>query len=178
MGLSSLEKPMNEIERALRSPLVSAKDSGYTRHPYIHTDLHRAPITFLWWASTPSGRESKFFHAETFYRLRSSCKLGRDQGGNLIPVYVPSEHYNKSDLELRNRLIERGPYLRKKLPSGYVWHGPFLWSVLRPPQHEGAGFAFREPDHSEGIPMRYDTPQTSWAQQLARKVLSEMRVPA
>ena len=99
---------MNEIERAKLAPLVSAKASGYERHPYIHTDLMRAPITFLWWASTPSGRQSKYFHAETFYRLSSSCKLGRDSHGHLVTIYVPSQHYRRSDLELRNFLIERG----------------------------------------------------------------------
>jgi len=169
---------MNEIERAKREPLVSAKGSGFTRHPYIHTDLHRAPITFLWWASTPTGRESKFFHTQTFYRLRSSGKLGRDDQGNLVPVFVPTEYYGRSDLELRDLLVERGPFNRRKLPSGYNWHGPYLWSVLRPPQRPQAGFAFKAPEQSEGIAIGLLSPALDAATRLARAVLANRAVTA
>lgn len=171
---------MNEIERAKLAPLVSAAASGYERHPYIHTDLMRSPITFLWWASTPTGRQSKFFHTETFYRLRSSGKLGRDSHGHLVTVYVPSQYYRSSDLELRNFLIERGAAALQRLPAGYTWHGPFLWSVLRPPQIEKDGFRFREPAVSEGIPICYavTSAKGELAAQLAAKVLAERAVPA
>lgn len=171
---------MNEIERAKFAPLVSAAASGYERHPYIHTDLKRAPITFVWWASTPSGRQSKFFHAETFYRLSSSGKLGRDSHGHLVTVYVPSQHYRSSDLELRNLLIERGAASLERLPAGYVWHGPFLWSVSRPPQVEKDGFRFSVPLVSEGVPLGYAMTNTKGALaiHLAEKVLAERAVSA
>jgi hypothetical protein len=171
---------MNEIERAKLAPVVSAAASGYERRPYIHTDLNRAPITFLWWASTPSGRLSKYFHAETFFRLSSSGKLGRDSQGNLVTVYLPSQYYRSSDLELRNLLIERGTAALQRLPAGYTWHGPFLWSVLRPPQNEADGFRFREPAESEGISLGYavTSAKGAMAVQLAAKVLSERAVPA
>jgi hypothetical protein len=171
---------MNEIERAKLAPMVSAKASGYERHPYIHTDLMRAPITFLWWALTPSGRQSKYFHTETFYRLSSSCKLGRDSDGHLVTIYVPSQHYRSSDLELRNLMIERGAASLERLPAGYVWHGPFLWSVLRPPQEEKDGFRLREPAVSEGIPLGYamTNAKGALAVELATKVLADRAVPA
>lgn len=169
---------MNEIERAKREPLVSAKDSGYARHPHIHTDLSRAPITFLWWASTPAGRESKFFHTETFYRVRSSGKLGRDEQGNLLPVFAPTEYYDCTDLELRNLLVERGPFNRRKLPSGYAWHGPYLWSVLRPPQRLQPGFAWKTPESSEGTPIGYASSGLATATRLAQSVLASRAVPA
>jgi hypothetical protein len=93
---------------------------------------------------------------------------------------VPSQHYRRSDLELRNFLIERGAAALERLPAGYVWHGPFLWSVLRPPQVEKDGFRLREPTVSEGIPLGYamTTAKGALAVQLATKVLADRAVPA
>jgi hypothetical protein len=171
---------MNEVQRAMHEPLVSAKASGYKRNPSIHTDLMRAPITFLWWASTPTGRQSKYFHAETFYRLSSSGKLGRDSHGDLVTIYVPSQHYRRTDLELRNFLIERGAAALQRLPKGYAWHGPYLWSVLRPPQVEKDGFRFRPPAVSDGLPLSYEmsSAKGAMAVELAAKVLAQRAVAA
>lgn len=114
-------------------PLTTAKAAGYTRTPPIEVDQRRDPVTFLWWATTRAGRVSKFWHSDTFYRLKPTAKLKRTAAGDLQSLFEPSEHFLRSNTELRNLLIERGPVNRQKLPSGYTWHGPYLWVPSQSP---------------------------------------------
>lgn len=168
---------------AMQQRVVGLKESGYKFWPYIHTDLWRAPVTFFWWATTPSGRQSRVhWHSHTFYRLMSSGKLRRTaSGGDLATVYLPSAHYRISTMDLRNQLLERQSALLPSLPRGYEWQGPFLYSECSAPQIESDSFSFREPQRNEGIPMVYTVPAQdplSIAQRIATQVLSERRVPA
>jgi len=173
---------MNNMSAPAHQPVVGLKESGYQSWPCIHTDLWRAPVTFFWWASTPSGRQSRvYWYAFSFYRLMASGKLRKPKdGGELTMVYVPSAHYRTSTLELRNQLLQRQNAELPSLPRGYEWRGPYLYSETPSPQTESDHFSFREPLRSEGIGLAYEWPKgdgLSIAERIATKVLSERGVP-
>jgi len=165
-------------QAAMHQRVVGLKETGYKYWPYIHTDLWRAPVTFFWWATTPTGRQSRaHWHAYTFYRCMSSGKLRKTASG-LSTVYLPSQYYRTSTPDLRNQLIQRQDGLLPALPRGYAWRGPFLYSECAPPQDECDTFSFKAPLRSEGIPMTYAMPKhdaLAVADQLAKQVLSERR---
>ncbi len=134
-------------------------DSGYRGGIYHHVDLAKAPVMFMWWAKTPTGRQSKFWKTQVFERLRSCGKLTK-HAGELVPVLIPSQHYGRSAAELYKWLRERGPTsCCPQLPRGYVWQGPFVYIDLEAPTKEGPTgpnwFAFKAPATSAGIPLGY-----------------------
>lgn len=134
-------------------------DSGYKGNPYHHVDFQLAPLMFIWWAKTPTGRQSKYWKTWQFNRLRSAGTLTKHQG-YLVPVYVPDTHYRRTTREIYDWLRQRGPInCCPKLPKGYEWQGPFLYHETIAPTAEGgwgpAMFMFRAPAQSAGTPIRY-----------------------
>lgn len=135
-------------------------DSGYVGNPYHHVEFHMSPVMFMWWAKTPTGRQSKFWKTHCFQRLEYTTKMVKHQG-RLLPVLVPTQHYGRTAADLYKWLCERGTAnCCPKLPRGYTWQGPFLYIELDEPKKEGPcrgyWFAFKAPAESAGIPIRYE----------------------
>lgn len=94
--------------------MLTLKESGYRGWPYVYTDLNREPVVLVWWASSPTGRQSKYFHAVHFYR----------KGQDNKSVYY-TQYRNKTPEELAEIAKEKHPL--PKLKKGYTWHGPYLY---------------------------------------------------
>lgn len=137
--------------------MQTLKDSGYRGWPYIHSDYDRSAITLVWWARTPTGRQSHYLHHATFYRLKSSGKLKRHESGFFYPVYVPSRHYGLEVDELK--AIATAKFPPPKLRRGYEWMGPFLYASFNeapgPGCEWGRFVAMEAPKESDGIPLGY-----------------------
>lgn len=150
-------------------------ESGYSRKPSIPTDLRNAPVTFFWWAKSPTGRESTHWYFFEFERL-SFCgklKVGNDQ--RLHQVYVPTNNYKRSTLELFENVRQRRHALLPHLPKGYAWQGPFLLRDIEPPRVESDDFQFCAPALSEGnqmAPSLSRNPKGGLALRLAQRVLA------
>lgn len=131
-------------------------DSGYKGRPYIHQDLQNSPVTVVWWAKSPTGRQSRYLHWVQCNRLRKTGKT-KCQDGFYYPVYVPTSHYGASAEELCAYAAAKYP--PPKLRRGYEWQGPFLYSSFDEPPPEGKNWgqiiAMVEPDRSDGILMKY-----------------------
>jgi hypothetical protein len=158
-------------------------ESGYVGNPpYHYVDSRLAPVVFMWWATTAAGRQSKYLVTCDVYRLCDSGKLAMHDG-HPLEVVVPSPHYHRNTRALYDWLRQRGtipacPRLRR----GYVWHGPFLYDELAPPQAEGpydsaAMFRLRAPEQSDGNPIQFDAGPLAAARALAIKLLSQ-RMPS
>lgn len=107
------------------SSKLTLAESGYQGWPYIHTDLHRNPVMVVWWAKTPTGRQSKYFHAAWAYRNRIHPDvMKKDSHDHLCNVAVPSTHLQKTSDEIMEYLAKESP--PDKLPRGYEWQGPFF----------------------------------------------------
>lgn len=78
----------------------------------IRSDPACAPVSFGWHAYTASGRPSKYFHVESFERLRPDTAPGPFQG--------------LSASQLRAYAVQRQGALLPRLPRGYAWIGPQL----------------------------------------------------
>lgn len=104
--------------RAASMRLETSAFPGLTPRLEANTDHGRAPITFGWMAYTGTGRPSRYFHLETFYRL--------DRAAAHADRLVPSQHYGMSQEQLRELLRVRLTAGLPKLPSGYQWVGPEL----------------------------------------------------
>jgi len=92
-----------------------------------NSDKARAPITFGWFAYTPTERLSKHFHLETLYRFD---RVGCGETAALIP----SQFYGLDKDQLRKHLVVRQAALLPKLPAGYCWIGPQVVEDLAPGQ--------------------------------------------
>ncbi len=144
----------------------------------VYTDPDKAPVVFLWWAKTPTGRQSKYTVTRCFERLQFTTKTVDIGGGFIRPVLVPTEHYGRTTAEIYKWLCERGARnCCPSLPRGYSWQGPFLCSETDAPTEEGPKgrywFAFKAPAKSAGIAVRYvvDSPLHT-AHTLASAVLA------
>lgn len=160
----------------LDAPVPTLKESGYEGFQYMHTDLKRAPVTFMWWAKTPSGRQSKFVKTWTFYRLDRASNLAKHNGA-LWEVAVPSQHYRRTTPQIYEWLRKRGHFATcPRLPKGYEWQGPFLYSDLPAPTQEGEWgpmlFRFTPPATSAGYPIRY-VATLEQARPLALQILAQ-----
>lgn len=137
--------------------IQTLKESGYKGWPYLHTIHDCSPVVIVWWARSPSGRQSSKLHYAYFNRLRSTGKLKRHTTGHLYPVYVPTRHYGLEADELMAIAIAKFP--PPKLRKGYRWQGPFLYMSFEPPPVSGFQWnrivAYAEPKESDGIPLGY-----------------------
>lgn len=131
--------------------------SGYKGWPYIHTEPRTSTVVLVWWAKSPSGRQSKYLHYATFNRLRYSGKSKRHESGFLYPVDVPTKFYGLEPEEFK--AIAMAKYPPPKLRAGYEWQGPFLYTSFseapRPGYEWGHYVAMEVPSHDEGIPLGY-----------------------
>lgn len=133
------------------------EQSGYKGWPYLHANLDCSPVVFVWWARSPTGRQSSKLHYAYFNRLRTTGKLKKHSDGHLYPVYVPTRHYglNAEEMMAIAATIFPAPRLRK----GYTWEGPFLYMSFQPAPSFGFFWnrfiAAEEPKTSDGIPLLY-----------------------
>ena len=77
--------------------------------PYFCTNARygRAADTIvLWFAYTPTGRVSKYWHI----------------------LRLNGEHYGEMDDEAVERLVARKEILFPKMPKGYTWSEPYRYS--------------------------------------------------
>lgn len=130
----------------VRVPLLP--DTGYRGLPTLHINASLAPLTFAWWASSPSGRQSKYLQTWTADRLRRCATVERD--GKRLPLYVPTPFYGTDPAEIFASLRQRGSIqFCRHLPQGYHWQGPALVGNVAPPTEEGPWedgvFALQEP---------------------------------
>ena len=144
-----------------RTPTLS--ESGYRGWPYIHTDYRRDQVAIVWWAKTPTGRQSTYLHWATI--ARSSIDpdvMLKDQHGFLCNVAVPTAHGFKTAEEIVQYAATKFP--PPKLRAGYEWQGPFFYtefdrtSVAWPEgQHGQVIVRHKRPARSEnaGVPIRY-----------------------
>lgn len=161
--------------------ILTLRESGFSRNPYVYTNFSNHPITFYWWAKTPSGRESVYSGAHTYYRTRYSGKLRRSESGHLIEVNVPTRYYGMSLQELHEDATRNAFASLRRLPRGYEWQGPFVYCNIEPPTQEGAAFAFKTPEQSDGKPLTYPVPVPTTGEgltALAKKILGDRAVPA
>lgn len=107
---------MNHLRRPQAARLERAQGIPILR---LLSDQDRAPISFAWWARTPTDRESKYFHSETLYRLDRRV-VGDDQ-----VHLVKSSFFGMSEGSARVYFAGRGRLL-PDLPPGYRWIGPTL----------------------------------------------------
>lgn len=152
-------------------------DSGFRRAlpPTPPADL--APVTFVWWAESPKGRESTHTYAYTVNRLAFSGKSHRSDDGTLREIRVPAAAFTASTYELYESLRSRQNSLVPRVPAGYVWQGPFLAHETPAPVHETDDFKFTAPLHSAGEPpcKWNSTKKGELAARLARAVLSNRK---
>lgn len=136
------------------------EESGYKGWPTICSDYRTHPVTVVWWAKTPTGRQSRFLHWAFIHRTRSGNVLKKDAHGHLCNVQVPSQHFGKTAEEILAYAAERFP--PPKLKRGYQWKGPFFYtdfdrnSVTPSEGQHGQVIVLKKaPKKSEGIPLSY-----------------------
>lgn len=154
----------------VRVPLLP--ETGYRGLPALHINNSLAPLTFAWWASTPSGRQSKYLQTWAADRLRR-CGFIECRGVR-SPLYVPTPFYATPAAEIYERLRARGSIqFCRHLPPDYVWRGPALVTDVSPPTAEGPWhdglFVLHEPEqrHMPAAASLAD------ARQLATRILRE-----
>ncbi len=119
-----------QAPRGSRVPTLS--ESGYRGKLHLKLNDRFAPVTFVWWAATPKGRDSIHTQDFTFERLRCASQPCIGEGGKSHPVYVPTAYWWKTIQELHAIAKSRSHAILKHLPPGYVWYGPYLHSVINP----------------------------------------------
>lgn len=137
--------------------IKTLEQSGYKGWPYLHTNHDCSPVMFVWWAKSPTGRQSSKLHYCYFNRLRSSGKLKKHSDGHLYPVYVPTRHYGLNADELT--AIAATMFPAPKLRKGYAWEGPFLYMSFQPAPAFGFSWnrfiAAEAPKVSDGLMLGY-----------------------
>lgn len=167
---------MSETKAQALAHVPTLKESGYNKHPYIYADIKSAPVTFFWWASSPTGRESTYWQSFSFSRLRYSGKHKKGADGVLHEVYVPTGHYHMTTAELYENVRARSHALLPHIPRGYIWQGPFLLSEMEPPRQESDDFMFVAPEKSDWIMLGYAVSASSkgeLALRLAQRILGK-----
>jgi hypothetical protein len=135
--------------------MQTLRESGYKGWPTLH---NIRDVCFVWHSrSQKTGRQTSGLSWMSFSRTKHSGKLGTSKGTWLVPVLVPTEHYQKSVEELCQEAIakHRPPRLRK----GQEWVGPFLYMEPRAPMPFGDNgtciLMEKAPERSAGIPLGY-----------------------
>ena len=123
---------MSAFQAQRSSRVLTLADSGYRGKLNLKLNSRTAPVTFVWWAATPTGRDS--VHTQTFTFERMSCTSHTQIGesGVAHAVYIPTPYWGKSIQELHEIAKARSHALLKNLPPGYVWYGPYLHSEIKP----------------------------------------------
>lgn len=102
-----------------QAPLTRLENSGYKGWPLIKRVQRLAPVTFVWWASTQTGRQStRFLHSVTLNRLQA---IGASD-------LCPTDFYMRTTQSLADGLVARQDALLPRLPNGYAWNGPYLYA--------------------------------------------------
>jgi hypothetical protein len=135
--------------------MQTLRESGYSRWPYLYN--HR-DVCFVWYGrNIETGKETHDLSWVSFNRTKNSGKLGQSLKGGLVPVLLPSEHYDKSVETLRDEAIVNAELSRLK--KGCEWIGPFLYLRPLPAMPFGDNgtciLQANAPECSAGIPLRY-----------------------
>jgi len=157
----------------VRVPLLP--ETGYRGMPTLRVNQALAPVTFVWWASSPSGRQSKYLQTWSAERLRRCGSV--DHSGIRTSLYVPTPLYATPLDEIFARLRSRGSIqFCRHLPQGYRWQGPALVNDVQPPSAEGPWhdglFLKQEPEHVLA-PLVPAPASLADARQLATRILRD-----
>jgi len=135
-------------------------------------DSRLAPVSWVWWATTPQGRQSKHLMWFTFERLQATGRLATTEAGSVRHRLLPTSWHDRSLREMFEHLKVREDALLPALRPGYEWHGPFLFEeVPCPPHHE----AYAESLCSDALSLSHlaaNQPKLKLAEQIAMSVLS------
>ena len=144
-------------------PVLTLEESGYHGCPYLHRDSRTNPVVLVWWAKTPTGRQSRFLHWVGIARTRIHPDvMKKDAHGHLCNVAVPTAHCSRTAGEIVQHAKTAFP--PPKLARGYEWQGPFFRlesdrsSVAPDEGQQGPIIVMhRSPKKSEneGIPLGY-----------------------
>lgn len=104
------------IAIARPAPLRALTDSEFRLRSDIKVDPRHPSVSFVWFATTLTGRQSVRQHAVTFYRTT------RDESGAI----VPTRFYGRTTLEMRDAAVSEKASTLPRLPAGYSWDGPYL----------------------------------------------------
>lgn len=104
------------IEKAKAAPLRSLTETEFRLREGVVVDSRHPSVSFVWFATTLTGRQSVYQHSVTFYRTAFDAK--RD--------IIPTQHYGRTALDLRDVAVERTTGALPRLPSGYEWRGPYF----------------------------------------------------
>lgn len=138
-------------------------ESGYSGRPYLHSDFRTNPVTLVWWAKSPTGRQSRFLHWVSIARTRIHSEImKRDSQGSLCNVAVPTRNCFKTADEIALQACVDFP--PPKLRSGYEWQGPFFNteydrnSIAPDEGQQGPILVMHRnpaPSENEGVRLRY-----------------------
>lgn len=98
------------------APLRALTDSEFRLRNDIKVDPRHPSVSFVWFATTLTGRQSVHQHSVTFYRTT------RDESG----AVVPTRFYGRTTLEMRDAAVKEKASTLPHLPAGYSWSGPYL----------------------------------------------------
>ena len=137
--------------------MQTLSESGYKGWPYIHDSRG---VCFVWHGrSRVTLKPTKDLAWTSFSWTRDTGMLGRSDTGSLVPVHVPSAHYDKT-LEQMFEEAKVSPLLYR-LRCYKEWIGPFLY--MQPSKRMEIGqqgyplvLHVTAPATSAGIPLRYD----------------------
>lgn len=104
------------IEKAKAAPLLSLTETEFRLREDVIVDSRHPSVSFVWFATTLTGRQSVHQHSATFYRTAF------DATRNIIPT----QNYGRTTKELRDVAITREVAALPRLPSGYEWIGPYF----------------------------------------------------
>lgn len=135
--------------------MQTLRNSGYPRRPHLN---NCRDVCFVWYGQNiETGKETDDLSWVSFSRTRDTGKLGKSETGGLVPVLIPSQHYDKSVEMLRDEAVAN-PVL-PKLAKSRRWVGPFLYREPLPPIPFGdSGTCVLQattPERSAGIPLCY-----------------------
>lgn len=146
--------------------------SGFKGWPRVILDRRLAPVTWVWWATTPQGRQSKHLVWFTIERLRASGRLVADEAGAVQHHLVPTSWRDRSLREMLQHLKGREAALLPSLRPGYQWHGPFLFEEIPCPPHHDHATAGQGGDALSLSHLATAAPKRQLAEQIATLVLS------
>jgi hypothetical protein len=98
------------------APLRALTDSEFRLRNDIKVDPRHPSVSFVWFATTLTGRQSVHQHSVTFYRTT------RDESG----AVVPTRFYGRTTQEMRDAAVLEKACTLPRLPAGYDWSGPYL----------------------------------------------------
>jgi hypothetical protein len=151
---------------------VRLSHSGFKGWPRVILDRRLAPVSWVWWATTPQGRQSKHLVWFTIERLRATGRLASGEAGAVQQHLVPTSWRDRSLREMYQHLKAREASLLPTLRPGYQWHGPFLFEEVPCPSHHEHAVTDLRDDALSLSHLATAAPKLQLAEQIATLVLS------